>query len=120
MNDLISLRTHIEAHTTAFYHKDKVAVGRAELKKHVESKILKNTREDATALTTILLEPKSRRTGIRIVIARTLFASIDFFGDPQQTLLVPTAVSLMSAFASKERSIESQESEANATTLAEP
>lgn len=118
MRELITLRSHIEAHTTTFYHRKNVAVNRAELDKHIQDKILKNATGDATAITNILIEPRSRVTGIRIIIARILFASIDFFGDPQQTLLSPDAVSLMSAFRLKERSDESQESEANFTFLA--
>ena len=119
MKYLVTLRIHIESHTMDFYHRDVVPVNGAELGKNIEERILTNTTEDAAALASILLEPRSRATGIRCVIARILFASIDFFGDPQQTLLSPTAVSLMSSFRSKKNSDESQESETNATTLDE-
>lgn len=119
LKDLITLRSHIEAHTTSFYHKDHVAVNGTELKRHLDDKIPKSAAGNATALASILLEPRSRATGIRVVIARILFACIDFCGDPQQTLLSPAAVSLVSAFRPKERSEESQEGEANATIPAE-
>ena len=124
VKELITLRSHIEAHTTSFYRKDHVAVSGAELKAHLGECVLKNTAENAngnaTALASILLESRSRTTGIRIVIARILFATIDFFGDPQQTLLSPAAISLMAAFRSKEYPDESQEGEANVLILAEP
>lgn len=111
MKDLITLRSYIASHTTTHYHENDVVVDRAELEKHIEDMTPKNT-TDTTALTNILLESRSRQAGIRIIIARTLFASIDFFGDPRKTLLSPAAVSLMSEFRLKG---VSQESETNAS-----
>ena len=110
--ELTILQNYIDAHTTtmSFYLKDQCPVNVAELRKHVKDKVLRNTTEDAAALTSILLEQQSRATGIRIVIARILLDNIDFFGDPQQTLLSPAAISLMSTFKLKECPDESQES----------
>ncbi len=116
MKDLVALRSHIEAHTMTFYNTEEVTVDRAELEKCLEDVVLTKTTEKAAELTSILLEPMLRAEAIRSVIAQILFASIDFFGDAQQTLLPPTAVGLMSTWKLSERSDdESRECEADAT-----
>ena len=98
INELIMLQTRIENHTATFYHKDDVNVSKSDLDKHTAKKSIPDAKNDATALLSLLVEPSSRATAIRIILARKIFSSIDFSGDSEQTLLPPAAVSLMSAF----------------------
>ena len=111
INEMIQLQTRIESHTNNFYHKDDVRVNHAELQTCIEDRVLPKTPEKVLELSNLLLESKSRAVGIRIAISRILFASIDFFGDCRHTLLLPDAVSLISASESKGGSDEAQECE---------
>ena len=95
------LREQIRSHVISFFGGNNLEEGRAEIDTLVREQIKEVTRENATTFTNMLLNSKSRATGLRILLAKTLIEDIGFFGDPQRTLLSPAAVALMSLFESK-------------------
>ena len=93
-----SLRGYIESHTLEFYHSDQVYIDMAELKTELEASLPSITVISFETLARSLIQPESRAAGIRAVIAHMLFASIDFCGASERTILPPRAIAHMSTF----------------------
>lgn len=96
--DFTSLRGYIESHTLEFYHSDRVYIDVTELKIELKGILPSATVISLETLARSLIQPESRPAGIRAVIAHMLFASIDFCGAPERTILPPYAVAHMSTF----------------------
>ena len=96
--DFTSLRGYIESHTLEFYHSDQVDIDVAELKIKLKEILPSVTVISLETLARSLIQPESRPAGIRAVIAHVLFASIDFCGASEHTILPPCAVAHMSTF----------------------
>ena len=96
--DFTSLRGYIESHTMEFYHSEPVHIDAAELKIKLEEILPSTPVESLETLVRTLIQPDSRPAGIRAVIAHMLFASIDFCGDSERTILPPSAIAHMSTF----------------------
>ena len=93
-----SLRGYIESHTLEFYHSEPVQIDVVKLKIELEEILPSVPAAGLKTLARALLHPQSRAAGIRAVIAHMLFASIDFRGDPERTILPPIAITHMSTF----------------------
>ena len=93
-----SLRGYIESHTLEFYHSDQVNIDVGELKTELEAFLPSITVISFETLARSLIQPESRAAGIRALIAHMLFASIDFCGASERTILPPCAVAHMSTF----------------------
>jgi len=131
IKDLVSLRGFIESHVLDFYHTRPVKVKVDRVRAHLQKRIMRACSDDeTTAVACGLVEPESRKTSIRAVIARVMLADIDFCGDPNFTLLSLISrdtTSLMSAFKSadwppemqggKRHTLSELESEADALKL---
>ena len=96
--DFTSLRGYIESHTLEFYHSDPVHIDVAELKIELEGILPSVPVASLETLARTLVQPESRTAGIRAVIAQMLFASIDFCGASERTILPPVAIAHMSTF----------------------
>ena len=96
--DFTSLRGYIESHTLEFYHSEPVQIDVAELRIELEVILPSVPVASVETLARVLLQPESRPAGIRAVIAHMLFASIDFCGDFERTILPPFAIAHMSTF----------------------
>ncbi len=93
-----SLRGYIESHTLEFYHSEPVHIDVAELKIKLEGILPSVPVASLEMLARTLIQPESRPAGIRAVIAHMLFASINFCGDSERTILPPPAIAHMSTF----------------------
>lgn len=93
-----SLRGYIESHTLEFYHSGRVPIKVAEVEIQLKEILPSVPVSSLETLARILIQPESRPAGIRAVIAHMLFASIDFYGDSECTILPPYAVAHMSTF----------------------
>ena len=100
--DFTSLRGYIESHTLEFYHSEPVHIDVAELKIKLEEILPSVPVASLGTLARTLVQAESRPAGIRAVIAHMLFASIDFCGDPERTILPPFAIAHMSTFNSSQ------------------
>ena len=96
--DFTSLRGYIESHTLEFYHSDQVYIDVADLKIKLKEILPSVTVISLETLARSLIQPESRPAGIRAVIAHMLFASIDFCGASERTILPPCAVAHLSTF----------------------
>ena len=96
--DFTGLRGYIESHTLEFYHSEPVHIDLAELKIELVRTLPSLPVADLETLARTLLQPESRPAGIRAVIAHMLFASIDFCGDSERTILSSCAIAHMSTF----------------------
>ena len=96
--DFTSLRGYIESHTLEFYHSDRVHIDVTELKIELKEILPSATVLSLETLARSVIQPESRPAGIRAVIAHMLFASIDFYGASERTILPPYAVAHMSTF----------------------
>ena len=96
--DFTSLRGYIESHTLEFYHSDRVQIDVAELRMELKEVLPRIPVIRLETLARSLIQPESRPAGIRAVIAHILFASIDFCGASERTILPPCAVAHMSTF----------------------
>lgn len=98
MADFASLRGYIESHTLEFYHSEPVHIDVAELKIRLKEILPSVPVASVETLAQTLLQPESRPAGIRAVIAHMLFASIEFCGDSERTILPPSVIAHMSTF----------------------
>ncbi|KAK0511049.1 hypothetical protein JMJ35_006601 [Cladonia borealis] len=96
--DFTSLRGYIESHTLEFYHSEPVQIDVVELRFELEEILPSVPVASIETLARVLLQPESRPAGIRAIIAHMLFASIDFYGDSERTILPPLAIAHMSTF----------------------
>ena len=100
--DFTSLRSYIESHTLEFYHSEPVHIDVAELKIKLEEILPSVPVASLETLARTLIQPESRPASIRAVTAHMLFASIDFCGDSERTVLPPLAIAHMSTFNSSQ------------------
>ena len=96
--DFISLRGYIESHTLEYYHSEPVQIDVSELRIELEETLPSVPGASVETLVRALLQPESRPAGIRALIAHMLFASIDFCGESERTILPPLAIAHMSTF----------------------
>ena len=111
VKELIQLETRIESYSNDYHHKNEVKTRTAELRASVEIAIAHRAPEKVDEFVSLLIEPRSRAAGIRIMVGRILFERIRFCGDHRNTLLPPAVISLTSAFKFKAHPEEAQECE---------
>ena len=106
VGELSQLQRYIESHTLKFYHLEAVGNMADDVRARLEDEITKDIPSDAASLVSGLMNRQSRQMAIRTTIARILFTSIDFSGNPKRTLLPSETISLLSKFKLGARSPE--------------
>lgn len=93
------LQIFIDSHSS-WYHSRPVPQSREEILALLQNKLFKSNPEEMQRMAYSLHDTALRMVTLRILIAKVIFMGIDFYGNPETTLLPPGIVSIMSAFQS--------------------